>query len=910
MKNKLITTFAVVFLIAALPAFAGGPLNLNPNDPQGVERWPGAGANIPYNPDGVPAGGPAALALGSVDYTTAVAEINAGFGVWQAVPTATNTYSNNGPMPFDIDSTNFAPFIQNLFFGSNTSDGFSPIVLDQDGSIFLALFGPSGVLGFASPDTRAPNGDPIEAVCFLNGGQILAGFPFVDFRGVIVHEFGHYSGLAHTVTNGESVSFGDQSGPTPFDTYGPSPITEVETMYPFAAVGVSQFAVSLHPDDTGILSFLYPAAGFFANSATVSGTVFSPNGFTPLTGINVIARNVAAPFTDAVSAISGDRGVSGAYTFNGLTPNASYTVHIDQILAGGFSTPPLTLPGPEEFYNGAAESNNATSPDPPSDSVTVSAAAGATASGVDVIINGPAPGDPLLVGDDGFVELFMPFNICIAGQEFDSVFVNANGNLTFGVGSSDFTESSAELLGGPPRIAALWDDLSPFNLITGAQQGLVTFDHTADTFTVIFEDVPEFLNTGSNSFEITLRNNSEECNPITTPNGAGSDEVSISYGSLTAADGLAGIGSGEVANSGFEVETDLSNPPGALTLKQDAAVYELLSGFDNDLANRTLDFKRVGKPFKDKFEPNNSVGAAKLVALPFNTANTDNSFTELRPLAGDVDYFRIKDLEEGTSLVVEVLTGQIDSVLAIYDGNGNQLAVDDDGGTGFLSQLIFPVPADGDYFVAVSTWPDFDFDGVGGNTDLTFGVGRYVLDASVIDGILLDLDDDDFEEVALQFSFPFNGTNYNSVFVNSNGNLTFGNGDTEFSETVSEFLSQEPRIAPLWDDLSPDQGGLVIADSKAGSFSVSFIDVPEFMTFNANSFAVTLDSSGDIAIIYGNVAAVDGIAGVTPGGNIAGGPGAVDLSTAGSLSAGGSAYEQFSVGNPFDLANSSLLFVF
>jgi hypothetical protein len=51
-------------------------------------------------------------------------------------------------------------------------------------------------------------------------------------------------------------------------------------------------------------------------------------------------------------------------------------------------------------------------------------------------------------------------------------------------------------------------------------------------------------------------------------------------------------------------------------------------------------------------------------------------------------------------------------------------------------------------------------------------------------GTKLPLTDDDFRQVAFQsgFKFPFFGTTYNSVFVNSDGNITFTEGDAEHTE--------------------------------------------------------------------------------------------------------------------------------
>lgn len=868
-KLQILLVLSIATLIA-LPIFAGGPLNLNFNDSENFERWPNGGLAIPFNPDGIPAGGPGALALGPLTYADAVTLVEDAFQVWEDVPTATATYTNNGPLATDIDVTNFLPLVQNLFFGTNTSDGVSPIVFDEDGSIFISLFGVSGVLGFASPDTFDASGVPIEGVSFLNGGQIGPSFPLSEFFSVMVHEYGHYSGMAHTVTNGQNIALGDTSGPSPNNTYGNAPGNQVETMYPFAIVGGGQDSV--HIDELGFYSTLYPAASVDSVYGIISGKIYAPDGVTPLTGVNVIAREVSNPFVAASSAISGDRGVTGEYSIR--VPPGSYTIHVDQILQGGFSTPGIALPSEEEFYNGANESTDPTIDDP-TVSTQVVVTAGTTVSGIDIFFNGVAPGE-IDLGDDDTEEIPLPFEFTLCGQTFTSVFVNSNGNLTFGTGDTDFSESVAEFLGEGPRVAGLWDDLAPNN------GGTVSFSQTSNTFTVRYENVPEFSNTGANTFEITLRR--------------ASDHVEIDYENISSTDGLAGVTCGCAVTSGLEPETELVTVPNSRTINMNnsGAVYELFTG-DNDLADYSLKFVNLNKPFNDDFEPNDSLGSATAITLPFNS---QNDFTAIAPLGGDVDYYTFS-ADQNQTLIAELTNGCIDSVLGLFDAVGNQIAFDDDGGPGLLSRIVAPISTAGQYILAVSTFPDTDFTGDGGSA------GRYVLDAFLVDGILLDLGDDTSESVALGFTFPFQGSSYTTAFVNSNGNITFGSGDTDFSESVSELLSDQPRIAGVWDDLSPNNGGQVIFEGDATSATVSFIGVPEFISTGSNTFAITMRSDGSVTIAYGAVSAGDGIAGVSPGGGAAD-PGETDLSAAASLSVTGVTYEQFTGDN--DLSGLTLDF--
>jgi len=353
-RNSLTSLVALAGLLLAAPSFAGGPLaNCSSGQPF---LWPNGGTNITFNPD--------QGNLGPVPGPAAVALVASSFQVWEDIPSSTLTYQAGASLPVDVDITNFGPYLNAV-----APDGLSAVVFDDDGQIFSLLFGPgSGVLGFAGPEWGTPATCTIdEGLSFLNGPSFTNATAAFD---VMVHEFGHWTNFAHTAVNGQvylgSVG-GDNTGPTPFDTFGapPNPFTDVvETMYPFY-YGPGIGTGSVEADDIAIASRMYPEPDYSSTTGTITGEILL--GGQRLTGVNVIARNVADPFNDAVSAISSDftDGISqadpnvGVYTITGLTPGASYGVYVDEILAGGFSTGLLTpLPGPEELYNGALESSD------------------------------------------------------------------------------------------------------------------------------------------------------------------------------------------------------------------------------------------------------------------------------------------------------------------------------------------------------------------------------------------------------------------------------------------------------------------------------------------------------------------------------------------------------------------------
>lgn len=133
------------------------------------------------------------------------------------------------------------------------------------------------------------------------------------------------------------------------------------------------------------------------------------------------------------------------------------------------------------------------------------------------------------------------------------------------------------------------------------------------------------------------------------------------------------------------------------------------------------------------------------------------------------------------------------------------------------------------------------------------------------------LGDDDTREVDLPFSFPFFGAWHDSVYINSDGNLTFTAGDASSSErSLGRMTAGPPRIAALFRDLDPSvfSGGVRVL-SQPGRFVVSWVQVREYNDWGLGlqqTFQISLFPDGQIELAYATITSTSAVVGISPGG--------------------------------------------
>ncbi len=139
-------------------------------------------------------------------------------------------------------------------------------------------------------------------------------------------------------------------------------------------------------------------------------------------------------------------------------------------------------------------------------------------------------------------------------------------------------------------------------------------------------------------------------------------------------------------------------------------------------------------------------------------------------------------------------------------------------------------------------------------------------------GQLGSLEDDEAREFSLPFPFPFYGKTYQTIYVHSNGFLSFEEPSPEGDNLeYSDFLSGPPKIMGAGLDLdpsfSPPGAGLYVFITNTEAI-FSYVKISQFIGQTLQvDFQVRLAADGSIGILHRRAPAGLFVMGITPGRN-------------------------------------------
>lgn len=416
-----------------------------------------------------------------------------------SISTCSLAFATGTDLPVDVTSSNF-----NTYLNEGAPDGRTPIVYDVDGTITDAMIGAGAgnqVLGFAGPVWLSGN-TITEGRAVLNGrfidGNSTSPNPEVtqaQFEGVIAHELGHMLNLDHSQANDAFVNV---------DAFHTADFVGYPTMYPLVHDDIADLEI----DDQYWISSLYPHSSFTTGRTALTGVVRNAGG-SLINGVNVVARRAdddnavvtcVSGYLDGTPTISPD----GIFRLPGLPAGTAWVLDVEPIQSGftggssvGPIDPPLTMPGPAEFFSETGTESNS---DALNRSTTfVTGAGGSTTSGVDFRFNTTASGSSYAEGAD-------------AGGTFTTHVQVASSNLTPGnvltiTGGASPGTGNLDFLGGDP--IEDWYSVAGTAEITKVT---MTSTNDCDLYLMAFDGVSQVslvgysLNEGgSESWEVPIR---------------------------------------------------------------------------------------------------------------------------------------------------------------------------------------------------------------------------------------------------------------------------------------------------------------------------------------------------------------------------------------------------------------------
>jgi len=202
-----------------------------------------------------------------------------------------------------------------------------------------------------------------------------------------------------------------------------------------------------------------------------------------------------------------------------------------------------------------------------------------------------------------------------------TVHVGPNGYVTFGAGSSDYSETLPEHF-SLPRIAALWDDLNP-----GVNGGAVTWKQLEDRVAVTWENVIEYNTGNTNTFQIEMFFDGR---------------IAVTWTDISLSDAVVGISAGDGQDPDF-TESDLSESGSCIARPPTAADLVYLTAVDTPVGI-VLDASDDGQPapaaltYRIMRLPSygslvDDLAGAPIIAVPYDLTSGGQSVT-YTPAAG------------------------------------------------------------------------------------------------------------------------------------------------------------------------------------------------------------------------------------------------------------------------------------
>lgn len=319
-------------------------------------------------------------------------------------------------------------------------------------------------------------------------------------------------------------------------------------------------------------------------------------------------------------------------------------------------------------------------------------------------------------------------------------------------------------------------------------------------------------------------------------NAADGKEITVTY--VDADDGLGGT------NVNVVQETTFDCAPPAITgteVREIIGTDAIIAFQTSELATGAIRYGTVCGSLPETTEGNPVATGSHQIRLRNLQPNTTYFFTaEATDLAGNSAFD-----DNGGTCYTFTTTDSLDFFTEAFSGGGadsNDMA---------FRQLIFtPIAGSNGYEVCQE-----------------FGISDFP--TTPASATTLNLGDDDAELVTLtggRSILHFN-QEYSSVWVNSNGNITFGTADANTYQENPNSHFGLPRISLLFDDLDPSAGGSIRQQQLQDRLVITYLNVPEWSSSGGtgNNMQLELFWDGQIRLTILDITAADALVGLSRG---------------------------------------------